>query len=171
MPPFTPCGRACFAPCFAVETIYDRHVETPRSVGYSVPWCSRKFFNENELTHEMHFILLRLRAYVYSWSEYAHLFVWWWTRGYSGYDRSPVYSVSTYPFYWRCAVGQCTWTCGDMQLYDNSGTSKVIALILLFGTYTWHFCKWCRRIAHASNFKPIPRRVKPEQKRLGSTTV
>ena len=49
------------------------------------------------------------------------------TRGYSGYDRSPVYSVSIYPFYRRCAADQCTWTCGDMQLYDNSGTSKVIA--------------------------------------------
>ena len=44
-------------------------------------------------------------------------------------------------------------------------------LILLFVTYTWHFCKWCRRIAHAGNFKPIPRRVKLEQKIPGSTTV
>ncbi len=27
-----------------------------------------------DVTHEMQFILWRLRAYVYSWSEYVHLF-------------------------------------------------------------------------------------------------
>ncbi len=48
------------------------------------------------------------------------------TRGYSGSDRPPVYSISIYPFYRRCAADQCTWTCGDMQLYDNSSTRKVI---------------------------------------------
>ena len=45
------------------------------------------------------------------------------TRGYSGCDRSPVYSVSIYPFYRRCAADQC----GDVQLYDNSGSNEVIA--------------------------------------------
>ncbi len=49
------------------------------------------------------------------------------TRGYSGYDRSPVYSVSIYPFYGWCAADQCTWTCVDRQLYDKSSSSKVIA--------------------------------------------
>ena len=45
-------------------------------------------------------------------------------------------------------------------------------LLLLFITNAWDSCKWCRCIAHAGTFKPIPRRVKPKKKkRLGSTTV
>ncbi len=45
-------------------------------------------------------------------------------RGYPGYDRTPVQSVSIYPFYRRCAADQCTWTCDDLQLYDNSGSTQ-----------------------------------------------
>ena len=37
--------------------------------------------------------------------------------------------------WWHAALGQCR----QQQRY---------CVMLFFFTYTWHFCKWCRRIAH-----------------------
>ena len=77
----------------------------------------------------MQFILLhlRIRAYVYAWSEYAHLFVWSW-RVFSVFSPDLI-GRRCILFSYTLSTGdvQCTWTCDDMQLYDNSGTSKVIA--------------------------------------------
>ena len=91
------------------------------------PVYSRKFFNEKELIHEMQSYSAAPTSVCLFMIRICPSVCLVVTRGYSGSDRSPVYSVSIYPFYRRCAADQCTWTCGDMQLYDNSGSSKVIA--------------------------------------------
>ncbi len=68
----------CYAPIHSMRLCVLRcgsHMRSARrntTVCRPVYLCSRKFFNEKELTHEMQLILLRLRAFVYSWSEFAH---------------------------------------------------------------------------------------------------
>ncbi len=61
-------------------------------------------------------------------NRFLTLYRWKFTLTPANIERN-LYSVSIYPFYRRYAADQCTgtWTCGDMQLYDNSGSSKVIA--------------------------------------------
>ncbi len=120
--PFTRCGFVCFA----VEPISDRHAETPSSVGQCTmvfqKILQRKRVDPRDTAYSA--APTSVCLFVVRICPSVCLVV---TRGYSGSDRSPLYSVSIYPFYRRCVADQCTWTCSDMQLYDNSGTSKVIA--------------------------------------------
>ena len=63
--PFTRCGLVCFA----VETICDRHAEIPRSVGQCTVVFQKILQRKRVDTRD---------AAIYSWSEFAHLFVWSW---------------------------------------------------------------------------------------------
>ncbi len=112
--PFTRCGFVCFA----VETVCDRHTETPvcRPVYHGVP--------ENSSTKK-------------SWHSVAGVFCFHIPFLQAMCSRS-VYR----DLWWHAALRQFRYQQG-------------YCLILLFITYTyytWHFCKWCRRIAHAGQF-------------------
>ncbi len=120
--PFTGCGFVCFA----VETICDRYAETTRSVDHCTMVFQKILQRKRGDTRDagytagptsVCFFIVRICLTVC-------LVV---THGYSGSDRSPIYSLSIYPSYGWCAADQCTWTCVDRQLCDNSGSSKVIA--------------------------------------------
>ncbi len=119
---FTGCGFVCFT----VETICDRYAETPRSVGHCTMVFQKILQRKRVDTRDAAYSAAPTSVclFMVRICPSVCLVV---TRGYSGSDRSPVYSISIYPFCRRYAADQCTWTCGDMQLYDNSGTCKAIA--------------------------------------------
>ena len=68
------------------------------------------------------------------------------------------------------------------SIFDTGGVQQIsvhwlvvfffffFCLMLFFFTYTWHFCKWCRRIAHVRHFKLVNKWVKSAIK-VESTTV
>ncbi len=48
------------------------------------------------------------------------------------------------------------WTCGDMQLYDNSGSKVIVRYVNMTVFFFFFFCKWRMRIVHAGIFNPHP---------------
>ena len=120
----------CYAPIHSMRLCGLRCGKHMQSVCWNTMVCIPVYhgvpenYSTKKLTQEMQFILLRLRAYVYSWSKYVHPFVWSWHVVVRIWSITGVFCFHIYHFYRPCAADECTWTCGDMQLYDNSAGYK-----------------------------------------------
>ncbi len=102
------------------------------------PWFFRNFFNGNELTYEMHFFCCdHGRLMIHG----PHMTIRLLSGG-TWLDRIwPVAGVLSFhrPLIQRSTVDQCAMPSGDTQLYGISGSSTVIAYIVLLYMHTWRF--------------------------------
>ncbi len=133
----------CHLVCFAVETICGRYAETSWSVGQctmvfqKIPIIKRKRVSTREAVYSaaptsvclfMHGPNMPSVCLGVTGGGGGRN-----SGGYPEYCRPPVYTPGVFcfhmPFLRPCAAVQCTCTstCGDMQLYDNFGSSKVVA--------------------------------------------